>query len=88
MSEAKVPKWIESEMIKYWQDDLAKFFPTSKGPTPCEVIMYTAGALAAIERAKVLEDALDKALNDLGINWPVDEYLLRVALAKWREWRK
>jgi hypothetical protein len=33
----------EQAAIAYWQDKLAKFFPTSKGPTSVEINMFVAG---------------------------------------------
>lgn len=38
--------------VIYWQDDLAKFFPTSKGPTSTEILMYEAGYKAGQINAK------------------------------------
>lgn len=34
---------ITAKAIAYWQDRLAKFFPTSKGPTGSELDMFRAG---------------------------------------------
>jgi hypothetical protein len=35
---------VKEAAVAYWQDKLAKFFPTSKGPTNCEIEMFKAGA--------------------------------------------
>lgn len=34
---------IKYQAIVYWQDKLAKFFPTSTGPTNIEIEMFKAG---------------------------------------------
>lgn len=33
----------ERDAVAYWQNSLAKFFPTSKGPTSSEVDMFISG---------------------------------------------
>lgn len=44
------------EAVAYWQDSLAKFFPTAKGPTNVEIDMFIAGAEKArkAERERIL----------------------------------
>ncbi len=46
---------IEQEAVYYWQDSLAKFFPTSKGPTATEVDMFRAGWKSAMRKVKDLK---------------------------------
>jgi uncharacterized membrane protein len=46
MSYLKTLEEIKQFAVEYWQDRLAKFFPTSPGPTNTEVDMYTAGYTA------------------------------------------
>lgn len=38
-------KALEAAAIFYWQDKLAKFFPTSTGPTDLEKDMFRQGAI-------------------------------------------
>lgn len=40
---------IEKEAIYYWQDKLAKFWPTIKGPSTVEIAMFKAGYKLATE---------------------------------------
>lgn len=42
---------LRKEADAYWQDDLAKFFPTSKGPTTTEYYMFEAGFRRGLEMA-------------------------------------
>jgi hypothetical protein len=53
---------IKAKAIIYWQDKLAKFFPTSNGPTNCEIEMFKAGySLHEIENARPCRNS---AVND------------------------
>lgn len=49
----KCPEDVELKQmaIEFWQDDLAKFFPKSPGPTNTEVVMFKAGYLKAVSDA-------------------------------------
>lgn len=40
---------IKKEAIYYWQDKLAKFWPTVKGPSTVEIAMFEAGYKLATE---------------------------------------
>jgi hypothetical protein len=42
---------VDQKAIAYWQDSLAKFWPTSQGPTATEKIMYKAGYEAGQQSA-------------------------------------
>ena len=47
---------MKDKAIYYWQDKLAKFFPTLSGPNTCEIDMYKAGyRQALIDSVKILQ---------------------------------
>lgn len=55
---------VKKLAISYWQDSLAKFFPTSKGPTETERSMFEAGyKIAAIRGAEHHIEVTDKLFN-------------------------
>lgn len=48
---------LREKAVAYWQDKLAKFFPTSKGPTGVELDMYKAGLREGLKlAAEVVRD--------------------------------
>lgn len=51
---------IKDKAIWYWQDRLAKFFPTSKGPTNVELEMFKAGYEKALSENLRAAEASDK----------------------------
>jgi hypothetical protein len=61
---------LEQMAHAFWQDSLAKFFPTSKGPTNVEVAMFVAGHSAGYcdkEGVKETQDFLRKLLGYLDV---------------------
>lgn len=50
---------LKDEAIKYWQDSLAKFFPTSPGPTNTEILMFKAGFKLSENKHQEERDLLD-----------------------------
>lgn len=49
---------VEERAVWYWQDRLAKFFPTSPGPTTTEIEMFRAGFEAGV--ASVICDVINE----------------------------
>lgn len=43
---------FKQKAVEYWQDRLAKFWPTSKGPTEVEKVMFEAGAKWALNEVR------------------------------------
>lgn len=49
---------VEERATHHWQNDLAKFFPMSKGPTSTEISMFKSGAASQERIARALEVAV------------------------------
>lgn len=58
----------KDKAVSYWQDRLAKFFPTSKGPTGCEVAMFEAGYALAKQEIQE-QDAKERAYREQLESW-------------------
>lgn len=54
---------LDKEAAHFWQDDLAKFFPKSKGPTSTELRMFEGGYRLAQEEIERLREALENIAN-------------------------
>lgn len=52
----------------YWQDKLAKFFPTLNGSSGCEIDMYCAGyaAGASYERRRIMRELKNMPAYSVG----------------------
>lgn len=70
---------VREMAVWYWQDSLAKFFPTSKGPTGTELAMFEAGyKMAAIRGAEHHVEVTEKLAAE---NARMREALERIAKA-------
>lgn len=49
----------ERDAVAYWQNSLAKFFPTSKGPTSSEVDMFISGRKGMVPASEVERSKID-----------------------------
>lgn len=47
---------MKKDAIWYWQDRLAKFFPTSKGPTNTEISMFNYGLEEGKKTVEVIKN--------------------------------
>jgi hypothetical protein len=56
---------LKEKAIFYWQDSIAKFFPTAKGPSTVEIDMYEAGYEQA--RLEIIEER--KAAKERRKKW-------------------
>lgn len=56
----------DKDALAFWQDRIAKFFPTAKGPTTTEAIMYDAGVAHGrkMERERCAQVVFDSKPGD------------------------
>lgn len=78
-------KNYKKDAIWYWQDKLAKFFPTSEGPTNTEKMMFEYGYLEGINSnesnlslaLEALEDIANRNISANGFNYLDSAYEAR-----------
>lgn len=68
---------FKQKAVEYWQDRLAKFWPTAKGPTEVEKVMFEAGVNWALNEVKEVvqnkinsyKDKLQENIDQSSYNW-------------------
>jgi hypothetical protein len=51
---------VKNKAVEFWQNRLAKFFPTLKGPTGCEIAMFEAGYEQGQKDTELVEQLLEE----------------------------
>ena len=77
-----LPAWVRQAAVAHWQDKLAKFFPTSKGPTTTELLMFEAGVSVAFSRVL---DAAERIYQEEHESDPSDYFFTKKAIEEARD---